>query len=137
MPLLLQNSSSSASFRFSPARVVDMMTVSSINTSRWSQLKKPSVPQVDFINEIMWLTKNVNNAPDVGESCLTPIVDDTIVNFNESVTSILLLDNIWFGNTVRYVVISTGRNRTRCPFCRIYTGRQCYQSRCYPVAKLR
>ena len=38
---------------------------------------------------------------------------NTIVNFNESVTAILLQDNIWPGNTVRCVVISMGRDRTR------------------------
>ena len=32
----------------------------------------------------------------------------TIVNFNESGTTLLPQDNIWPGNTVRYVVISMG-----------------------------
>ena len=78
IPLLIQNSFKNISFLCIPRRVVDKRTVSSINTSKCSHCRKPSGSQLDLIAWIIELTYKTNSKQDVGEPCLTPVLDSRV-----------------------------------------------------------
>ena len=78
IPCVWQKFLNNDSLKRAPLRDVDKITVSSINTSRWSQAKKPSGPHLSLNNLIRSFINITNSRQEVGDPWRTPMLAVTI-----------------------------------------------------------